>query len=286
MRNLPQGLQEHLDTGATSLCWCWKLIDNTGRRLGFTDHDERLEFDGVAFEASSGFTGSEIQSSLGLNVDNLDVQAALSSGCLNEEDLQAGRYDNAVVEIWLVNWRELSQRLLLHKGNLGELTRSSHAFTAEVRGLAHHLHQPRGRIYQFGCDATLGDGRCKVDLESPLYTASAAVASAETSQRFAVSGLDAYEEHWFARGRLQWTSGGNAGRAMEVRSHRLQGSIIVLDLWQAMASPVIEGDAFVVVAGCDKQFATCRAKFSNALNFRGFPHMPGNDFVLSYASHD
>jgi hypothetical protein len=25
------------------------------------------------------------------------------------------------------------------------------------------------------------------------------------------------------------------------------------------------------------------AKFANGLNFRGFPHIPGNDFVLSYA---
>jgi len=32
---------------------------------------------------------------------------------------------------------------------------------------------------------------------------------------------------------------------------------------------------------CDKRFATCRDVFSNAENFRGFPHMPGNDAVIS-----
>lgn len=32
---------------------------------------------------------------------------------------------------------------------------------------------------------------------------------------------------------------------------------------------------------CDKQFATCRDTFSNAENFRGFPHMPGPDAVLA-----
>jgi uncharacterized phage protein (TIGR02218 family) len=46
---------------------------------------------------------------------------------------------------------------------------------------------------------------------------------------------------------------------------------------------IAAGDAVVLRAGCDKQFSTCRAKFANAQNFRGFPHMPGNDFVLSYA---
>jgi uncharacterized phage protein (TIGR02218 family) len=286
MRNLPQGLQEHLNGGATTLCWCWKLIDNGGRILGFTDHDQSLEFDGVAFEASSGFTGTEIQSSLGLNVDNLDVKGALSSGRLTEMDLEAGRYDNATVEIWLVNWRDMGQRLLMRKGNLGEITRDAHAFNAEIRGLAHHLHQPMGRIYQYGCDASLGDARCSVDLTSPLYRAAATVASAESLQRFTVAGLEAFEEHWFARGRLQWTSGENLGRAVDVRSHRLSGSAIVLELWQAMASSIAEADAFTITAGCDKQFSTCSEKFSNTLNFRGFPHMPGNDFVLSYASRD
>ncbi|MDX5493645.1 MAG: phage BR0599 family protein, partial [Alphaproteobacteria bacterium] len=33
----------------------------------------------------------------------------------------------------------------------------------------------------------------------------------------------------------------------------------------------------------DKQFTTCRDRFANAVNFRGFPHMPGNDFVMASA---
>jgi uncharacterized phage protein (TIGR02218 family) len=37
-----------------------------------------------------------------------------------------------------------------------------------------------------------------------------------------------------------------------------------------------------VSAGCDKSAATCRAKFSNLLNFRGFPHLPGEDWVTAY----
>jgi len=73
---------------------------------------------------------------------------------------------------------------------------------------------------------------------------------------------------------------------MEVRSHLSEGTRTIIELWQQMAAKVEEGDRFIITAGCDKQFSTCRKKFSNALNFRGFPHMPGNDFVLSYATHD
>jgi uncharacterized phage protein (TIGR02218 family) len=39
---------------------------------------------------------------------------------------------------------------------------------------------------------------------------------------------------------------------------------------------------FSVLAGCDKAFSTCKKKFDNALNFRGFPHLPGNDVAYSY----
>jgi uncharacterized phage protein (TIGR02218 family) len=286
MRILPEGLAAHLQSGATTLCWCWKLAGLDGLALGFTDHDEALEFDGLVFEASSGFSATEIESSLGLSVDNLEASGALSSERLTEEDLRAGRFDNAEVEIWLVSWMRPEERLLLRKGNLGDITRGASGFTAEVRGLSHHLGQPQGRIYQFGCDAALGDVRCRVDLSSPLHRAAAEVASAESAQRFAASGLDDFAEAWFARGRLQWTEGANAGRAMEVRSHRREGARVILELWQPMAAALAAGDRFIVTSGCDKQFSTCRRKFSNAVNFRGFPHMPGNDFVLSYASHD
>ena len=53
-----------------------------------------------------------------------------------------------------------------------------------------------------------------------------------------------------------------------------------LDLWQRAPRPIRPGDAFTVTAGCDKRFDTCRSRFANAKNFRGFPHMPGNDFVV------
>ena len=54
-----------------------------------------------------------------------------------------------------------------------------------------------------------------------------------------------------------------------------------LTLWQAMAGADRGGDTFVVTAGCDKRFDTCRDRFDNAVNFRGFPHIPGNDFVVA-----
>lgn len=37
-------------------------------------------------------------------------------------------------------------------------------------------------------------------------------------------------------------------------------------------------------AACDKRWATCRDAFANAMNFRGFPTAPGEDFLTLYPS--
>ena len=43
------------------------------------------------------------------------------------------------------------------------------------------------------------------------------------------------------------------------------------------------GISFRMLPGCDKSFAQCKAKFANSANFRGFPHLPGNDAAYNYA---
>lgn len=282
MRMLPAGLQDHLDTGVTTLCRCWRLTTVAGEPLGFTDHDRNLSFDGTVFAAQQGFTASEMESALGLSVDNLDAAGALSSDRLGEARLLAGDFDNAVVELWLVNWQDVAQRLLLRKGHLGEVRFGTLGFTAELRGLSHVLSQEKGRVYRHGCDAVLGDARCGVDLAA--YSTDARVLWAEERRRIGVSGADARDDGWFARGTAVFASGANAGRLAEIRSHRVTSGSVIVEFWQPLAFEIAAGDTLTLRAGCDKQFATCRTKFGNGLNFRGFPHIPGGDFALSYAT--
>ncbi|MFM1814313.1 MAG: hypothetical protein RLZ98_1008 [Pseudomonadota bacterium] len=281
MKTLPDGMQVALDSGATTLCWCWRLVRPDGQIMGFTDHDRAITFDGTTYEAASGFTASEINESVGLSVDNLEVEAALTSGSISEADLADGAYDEARVEIHRVNWKSPEQRVLMRSGSLGEVRRTGNAFSAEVRGLAHYLGQPNGRLYQYGCDADVGDARCKVVLSTPAFLGTGTVTEVSSNRKFAASGLAAFEADWFARGLLTFTSGEKMGRKAEIKRHEKAGDQVTIEIWQE-AGAVETGDTFTITAGCDKQFETCRAKFQNAANFRGFPHMPGNDFLTSY----
>ena len=110
MRALPDGLQNHLDGGVTTLCHCWRLRLRSGDVLGFTDHDRDVVYDGVTHEAAAGFTASEMESAVGFAVDNMTAAGALSSERLSAARLQAGDFDHAQIEVWRVNWQQVNQR--------------------------------------------------------------------------------------------------------------------------------------------------------------------------------
>jgi len=188
----------------------------------------------------------------------------------------------ASIELYLVDWSEPELTVLLASGSLGEVRREASAFAAEVRGLADTLNQENGRRYGSRCDADLGDARCGVGLSGAAHRAEGAVLHADRVL-LVVDGIESHASGWFTAGRLVWASGANQDLAIEIKSHRRDGDIVTLELWQPMPHAPAGGDAFTVTAGCDKRFATCRGKFANAANFRGFPHIPGNDFVTRYA---
>lgn len=281
MRTIPSALQAKLDSGVTTLCRCWVIVRNDGEPQGFTDHDRDIVLDDVTCRAGTGLSGSEATQKLGLAVDGSELSGALSDNSLNEADLAAGRYDAASVALWLVDWSEPELRILLAKGTLGEVKREGMAFTAEVRGLSDRLSQTSGRLYTANCSADLGDSRCTVDLGDPAFRGSGTVVAVRATSNFTASGLDGFDDGWFTAGKLSFTSGANAGVAVEVKSHR-KGAMVAFDLWQAMPEPIVAGDTFTVTAGCDKRFASCHDRFDNVVNFRGFPHIPGNDFVIRY----
>lgn len=283
MRVIPPALQARLDSGVTTLCRCWRIARRDGVVLGFTDHDEDIVLDGLTCRAGTGFAGSEATASLGLAVSGSEISGALSADALTEADLAAGRYDAAAVEIHMVDWSEPSLHVLLANGVLGEVRREGGAFAVELRSLADRLNEESGRRFIATCSADLGDARCKIDLQSSTHQAGGSVAVLNGTSSFLTAGLGGYADGAFTAGRLVWQSGANAGLAVEVKRHVNGGGGITLDLWQAMPEPIAVGDAFIVTAGCDKRFETCRGRFDNAVNFRGFPHIPGNDFVAKYA---
>jgi uncharacterized phage protein (TIGR02218 family) len=284
MRDIAPALAARLG-GATTLCHCWRLLLQDGTRLGFTDHDENITFDSTVFAAASGFDAGAVDSELGLSIGGGEVSGALSADAIEEADLVGGRYDGARVETWLVDWTTTEARLLFDVGVIGEVRRSEFAFTAEVRSLAAYFDEPQGRYFQLGCAADLGDSRCMIDLTQPAYRCVGVVASTDGRMMLTVAGAG-FADGFFTGGSVLFTSGANAGQRATIKSHRDDAGAAIVSLWAATGKSIAAGDAVILVAGCDKSLATCTAKFANQVNFRGFPHMPGNDVLMSYPNAD
>lgn len=282
MKPVSEALAAHIAGEVTTLATCWKLTRKDNTLMGFTNHDKDLTIDGVVYKAATGFTPSAIENSGTLSVDNLDVEGMLTSGSLTEADIMAGLYDFADIDIFQVNYMELSQGVFpLKRGWLGEVSLKKHQFVAEVRGMSQRLSQTIGELYSPSCRASLGDARCKVDLAA--HTATGAISSVASAQQF-TDNSQTEASASFAAGIITFTSGANQGLSMEIKEYMYTtgiGGQFVLAL--PMPYPVSEGDGYSVIKGCDKTLATCKGRFDNLLNFRGEPHVPGLDRMLETA---
>jgi len=281
MKQISTQLAAHLAGEVTTLATCWKLTRRDTTIFGFTDHDQDIVYSGITYVAATGFTPTALQNSGSLKVDNLDVEGMLSAGSITEVDVLAGLYDFAEIEIFQVNYNDLTQGdLKLRRGWLGEVSLYKQQFVAEVRGLTQCLSQTMGELYSASCRATLGDSRCKVDMTG--FTATGSVTSVASNLQFTdtarteASGI-------FSAGMITFTSGANNGLGMEVKQYLNIGSGGQLTLVLPMPYTIQAGDTYSVTQGCDKTLATCFSRFNNVVNFRGEPLVPGLDRMLETA---
>lgn len=277
MKNISTTLRAHLEGECLTLAHCWKLTRRDTTVMGFTNHDKDLIVDGITYEAATGFTPTAIDSQATLAVDNLDVEGMISAGNITEQDILAGKYDFAEVEVFAVNYEDLTQgKIHLRRGWLGEIELRNKQFVAEVRGLTQRLSQHIGALYSPMCRATFGDSACGVN--TALYLVSGSVSEASSQSQF-TDNARSEAIGYFNYGKITFTSGQNNGLSAEVKESR--GKEIFLTL--PMPFPITAGNTYTLQRGCDKTIATCSSRYNNAGNFRGEPHVPGLDRMLETA---
>jgi uncharacterized phage protein (TIGR02218 family) len=276
-----QALDAHLETGATGVSRCWRVTRKDGVAYGFTDHDCDLSFDDTIFRAGTGLSAAALSQTTGLSVDNTEAVGALSDAAITEADIFAGRFDGAEVEAWLVQWDAPENRVMQFRGSLGEITRANGGFSAELRGLAEKLNVATGRVFQRACPAVLGDADCAFDLSQPGYVTEALITTTD-GRVFTFDGLTGFAPRWFERGVLRVLSGVAEGLSGAVKLDRVEGTIRTVELWDTLRAEVAPGDTIRLTAGCDKRMETCRLKFGNLMNYRGFPDIPDEDWQMAH----
>jgi uncharacterized phage protein (TIGR02218 family) len=264
-----------IDSMLGTIAFCWRVERRDGVCLGFTTHDRDLSIADLRYRAMPGMLPSAITLSDGFELDTLQVSGALTSEAINRIDLSAGRWDGAAVSIFAIDWKNPDgDQILLARGEFGDVSIERNGFTTELRGPAARLNSPVVEQTSPECRATLGDKRCRVAMASRIATTEIVAVETEDVVHIAEGAAG----NAYGYGRLRWISGANSGLESSVRAS--EGTRLMLR--EPPRFPPAVGDMVETVEGCDKSFATCTARFANAANFRGEPHLPGMDLLTRY----
>lgn len=261
-----------------TLCYCWKIIRKDGVILGYTNHDRDLFIDGFSFLANGGFSATSLESDYEMTVDNSEAQSFFVENGISEFDILAGKYDQAEVFIYLVNWNHQSIISTFQKGIIGEITTTNRVYTFEIRSFLELLQQKNLKKTSSNCPLLFGEvgaNKCNKSLIglSNTYT----LTNVENNRIFSiVDGIA--PDHFYDYGTIEFLSGLNISLKGDIYS--FDGSIITL--WQSMPYPVQIGDNIKLTKGCEKSLTACQ-QYNNVANFGGDPFVPGADTYLTGA---
>jgi uncharacterized phage protein (TIGR02218 family) len=262
-----------LEGPLTSIALCWRIERSDGAGLALTSHDRPLRINGTVHEAVPGMLPAAVQRRAGFEPNGGEVAGAVTSASLEEMDLAAGRWDGAGVAMIAVDWRQpegLSVPMM--RGELGEVRLQEGEFRAELRGAAARLQAAICPETSPECRAELGDRQCRIDLAGRNLLATVENVDGADLVMDRVIGPD------FLWGRARFFSGVNCGLLTVIVG--VNGDHIRLR--DTARAAIVAGDRIELRHGCDKSFATCTGRFGNGANFRGEPHLPGNDLLTRY----
>jgi uncharacterized phage protein (TIGR02218 family) len=267
-----------------SLALCWRIARQDGVILAFTSHDQDLLIDATRYQASVGLESSALMANVDVQTTPYALGGGVSLQGLSQQDLEAGRYDGALVHVFVCDWQApQARRLPLAHGRFGALKRDGPRFEVQVEGATRALDNSVFGLTTPTCRAELGDALCRVNLRKHRQLAS--VARVISAQQFVLAS-DNLENGFASQGRLRWLSGANTGLDQDVLEQTLEaaGGAIVTLFEPPPAGVARPGDRLLLYAGCDKRFITCQTRFDNALNFRGEPFVPGLDAMVRYGT--
>jgi uncharacterized phage protein (TIGR02218 family) len=282
MKTLSLAMLAHKRLQATTLCRLMRVQCKDGTVYGFTDLDEVVNYDDgnglVAYEASNGFMPSAIAMDGGLAVENADLTGIVAkvSTLIDKDTIRSGKLDGAAVRIYQVNYEDLSQgHEWIGFGNLGEVTYQDGQYVAEYRSRSQVLKQRNVcQAYSLTCRAEYGDAKCGATLVWVEGEVTAGVV--EETSGFTDTSLT-QADGYFVPGIVEFLTGQNAGRSMEVVAFASSTVQLMLPVYY----PIVPGDTYRIRIDCPKTPDGCRDPRRDRwpLYFRGEPNIPVGDAV-------
>jgi uncharacterized phage protein (TIGR02218 family) len=284
VKGVPSALLTTMAGGSPTLAFALRITRTDGAVYGFTSASKSATISGVIYDASQGLSISSIATTIGLNVDNLELSTLNDGSLFTREAVLGGVWQNAAFLIFRYNWATLGDGVeYLMAGTVGGVTLRDGQVVAELRGLQQYLQQPVGSMTSKTCRARVGDhptpagnNRCRLDVAT--ITSVITVSAVTSLRQFTATGSPMTED-WYGNGVLTWATGNNAGLRAVVRSQTAGGVFV---LYADMPYAITIGDTINAVAGCRGRLdEDCATKFANEINFAGEPHVPMVDALTA-----
>lgn len=258
-----------LDTVATF----WRIYRKDGVALAFTSHDRDLVFGSITHRAAPGMVPAAVRLSAELGNDSAEAQGALHHDSISADDLAAGLFDEAAIEIGAVDWETLDHHVL-YCGQIGRIEDGEGQFSAELQSAKAVLERDLVPRTSPTCRAEFCGRGC--GLSAARFTIRTPVQAIDLdANRIRIDGVAGDD---YIDGQLRLLDGPQTGRSF--------GIIDADDQWLILDRPLVAGTLpgtpALLREGCDHTIATCAGRFANALNFRGEPFLPGNDLLSRY----
>ncbi len=261
------------DRALDNVATFWRIYRRDGVLLGFTSHDRDLSFAGIVHRAAPGMVPTAIRLTADLSDESAEVSGALSHTTIREQDLSAGLFDGAGIEIGVVDWEALEFRIL-YSGELGTIEDDTRSFSAELRSAKKLLEQDIVPRTSPTCRALFCGPGCGV--RATAFTSIFPLAAIDLDfnrVQFSTRNPDDYLD-----GQLRFLDGPQTGITFGIVGADSSG----LTLDRQLVAGTSIGTRTELREGCDHTLSTCATRFNNAINFRGEPFLPGNDLLTRY----
>ena len=255
---------------------CFTLSLRTGTILTYTNADVPVVLNGATFLANSILIdGLQYKCAVGLDVDKQKVTIAARptdtiGGIPFLQAIRNGLLDGCAVQrdrAFLSAWGTAPVgSVTLFKGRVSTIEgvgRTSAEVTVASDLVLLDIDMPRN-LYQPACNHVLFDSGCGL-VKNAFGAAGVVGAGAGATLVPWAAASTAY-----AQGTITFTTGANTGVTANIKG----ASAAALTLSYPLPVVPAAGDGFTAYQGCDHTLATCRAKFNNGANFRGFPFVP------------
>lgn len=264
----------------------WRIRRRDGVTHRFTSLDRPFSWGGQVYRSCRSLqpSASEDQTNIG-GVGSQELRGIVDLEGVSEADLEAGLYDDAFVDVWLVPWEGSESPRRIASGWVGKVTYDDDGFEMEVTGPGARLEQQALiQLFTPACRWVFGDPEtCQKDIESLKLTGEV-LGSKSRDRFFAVlandstggSGAASESGVEWANGRVRWLSGRNAGQITEVKTIDFASGLVTL--WALTGFVPQASDAFEILPGCSKDPDACKG-YDNYINFGGFPDVPGEDSI-------